>query len=120
MCRIVAFIWRDDSRIDGSLISSQVTNWTFSDRTRAVEVAVNVAGGVDPQRVIELLKSTATSYPGVAKEPPPQVYVTNFSAGAVTFQLRAWTDRHEDRAQLRSDLSLALNEALVREKIAIL
>jgi small-conductance mechanosensitive channel len=105
---------------NGSLISSQVTNWTFSDRTRAVEVTINVVGGVDPQRVIELLKSTATSHPGVAKEPPPQVYVTNFSAGAVTFQLRAWTDRHEDWTQLRSDLSLALNEALVREKIAIL
>ena len=104
---------------NGSLISSQVTNWTFSDRQRAVEVSVNVIGGADPQRVVELLKSTAAAHPGVAKEPAPQVYVTNFSAGAVTFQLRAWTDRHEDWAQLRSDLSLAVNEALAREKIAI-
>jgi potassium-dependent mechanosensitive channel len=104
---------------NGSLISSQVTNWTFSDRTRAVEVSVNVAGGVDPQRVIELLKSTATSHPGVVKEPPPQVYVINFSAGAVTFQLRAWTDRHEDWAQLRSDLSVAVKDALAREEISI-
>ena len=45
--------------------------------------------------------------------------LTNFSAGAVTFQLRAWTDRNEDWAQLRSDLSVAVNEALAREKIAI-
>ena len=104
---------------NGSLISSQVTNWTFSDQKRAVEVSVNVIGGADPQRVVELLKSTAAAHPGVAKEPAPQVYVTNFSAGAVTFQLRAWTDRHEDWAQLRSDLSLAVNEALAREKIAI-
>ena len=104
---------------NGSLISSQVTNWTFSDRQRAVEVSVNVAGGADPQRVVELLKSTAAAHPGVTKEPSPQVYVTNFSAGAVTFQLRAWTDRHEDWAQLRSDLSVAVNEALAREKIAI-
>ena len=104
---------------NGSLISSQVTNWTFSDRQRAVEVSVNVAGGADPQRVVELLKSTAAAHPGVAKEPSPQVYVANFSAGAVTFQLRAWTDRHEDWAQLRSDLSVAVNDALVREKIAI-
>jgi small-conductance mechanosensitive channel len=104
---------------NGSLISSQVTNWTFSDRSRAVEISVNVAGGADPQRVVELLKSTAAGYPGVGKQPSPQVYVTNFSAGAVTFQLRAWTDRHEDWAQLRSDLSLAVNEALAREKIAI-
>ncbi len=104
---------------NGSFISSQVTNWTLSDRQRAVEVSVNVVGGVDPQRVVGLLKSTAAAYPGVAKQPPPQVYVVNFSAGAVTFQLRAWTDRHEDWAQLRSDLSVAVNEALAREKIAI-
>ena len=104
---------------NGSLISSQVTNWTFSDRQRAVEVSVNVAGGADSQRVVELLKSTAAAHPGVTKEPSPQVYVTNFSAGAVTFQLRAWTNRHEDWAQLRSDLSVAVNEALAREKIAI-
>jgi potassium-dependent mechanosensitive channel len=104
---------------NGSLISSQVTNWTFSDRKRTVEVSVNVTGGADPQRVVELLKSTAAAQPGVAKEPTPQVYVTNFSASAVTFQLRAWTDRHEDWAQLRSDLSVAVNNALAREKIAI-
>ncbi len=42
---------------NGSLISSQVTNWTFSDRQRAVEVSVNVVGGTDPQRVVELLKT---------------------------------------------------------------
>jgi small-conductance mechanosensitive channel len=104
---------------NGSLISSQVTNWTFSDRRRAVEVSLNVAGGADPQRVIELLKSTAATHPGVTKAPSPQVYVVNFSAGAVAFQLRAWTDRHEDWAQLRSDLSVALNEALARENIPI-
>jgi small-conductance mechanosensitive channel len=104
---------------NGSLISSQVTNWTLSDRKRAVEVSVNVAGGADPPRVVELLKSTAASYPGVAKEPAPQVYVTNFSAGAVTFQLRAWIDRYEDWAQLRSDLSVAVKNALAREEIAI-
>jgi small-conductance mechanosensitive channel len=104
---------------NGSLISSQVTNWTFSDRQRAVEVSVNVAGGADSQRVVELLKNTAAAHPGVAKAPLPQVYVVNFSAGAVTFQLRAWTDRHEDWAQLRSDLSVAVNNALAREKIAI-
>jgi small-conductance mechanosensitive channel len=104
---------------NGSFISGQVTNWTFSDRKRAVEVSVNVVGGTDAQRVVELLKSTAAAQPGVGKEPSPQVYVTNFSAGAVTFQLRAWTDRQEDWAPLRSDLSLALNDALVRDKIAI-
>jgi len=104
---------------NGSFISGQVTNWTFSDRQRAVEVSVNVAGDTDPRRVTELLKRTAAAHPDVAREPSPQVYVTSFTAGAVTYQLRAWTDRQEDWAQLRSDLSLAVKDALARETIAI-
>jgi small-conductance mechanosensitive channel len=104
---------------NGSLISSQVTNWTFSDQQRAVEVSVNVIGGVDTQRVVELLKSVATAHPDVAKQPLPQVYIVNFTAGAVTFQLRVWTERSREWAQVRSDLAVAVNEALAREKIAI-
>ena len=104
---------------NGSLISSQVTNWTFSDQQRAIEVSVNVVSGVDTQRVVELLKSVAASNPDVVKEPAPQVYMINFAAGGETFQLRVWTDRSREWAQLRSDLAVAINSALAREKIAI-
>ncbi len=104
---------------NGSLISNQVTNWTLSDRRRAVDVSVSVVAGADLQRVAELLKSTAAVRPDVAKEPAPQVHVVNLTASAVTFQLRVWTERHEAWAQLRSDLSVAINDALAREKIAI-
>ena len=65
---------------NGTLISSKVTNWTFSDRYRAVEVPVSVARGVAPQRVVELLKSVAANHPSVAKEPAPQAYVVNFAS----------------------------------------
>lgn len=104
---------------NGALISNQVTNWTFSDRARAIEVSVNVLPGADSQRVVEVLRTTATSEPGIANEPAPQVYVVNFSAGAVTFQLRAWTDRYKDWARVRSDLAVAVNSALAEERIAI-
>jgi potassium-dependent mechanosensitive channel len=104
---------------NGSLISNQVTNWTFSDRARAVDVPVNILPGTDSQRVVELLKSVAANQPGIAKEPVPQVYVVTFTAGAITYQLRAWTDRYQDWAQVKSDLAVAINEALIREKIGI-
>jgi potassium-dependent mechanosensitive channel len=81
---------------NGLLISSQVTNWTFSDRRRAVEVSVSVTGGAELQRVTELLKNAAADQPGLAKEPSPQVYVVSFTAGAFALQLRAWTDRYQD------------------------
>jgi potassium-dependent mechanosensitive channel len=104
---------------NGTLISSQVINWTFSDQRRAVEVPVTVVRGTAPQRVVELLKGVAATHPGVAKEPAPQAYPVNFASGAVTFQLRAWTNRYEDWVQVRSDLSLAIDDALTRENIRI-
>ena len=94
---------------NGTIIANKVTNWTYSDRYRAVEVPVSVARGVDPQRVVELLKSVAANHPSIAKEPAPQAYIVNFAPGAVSFQLRAWTDRYEDWVQVRSDLSLAVD-----------
>jgi small-conductance mechanosensitive channel len=59
------------------------------------------------------------SHPGVASQPSPETYIVTFTARPVTFQLRAWIDHYEDSAQLRSDLSIALKNALGREKIAI-
>jgi potassium-dependent mechanosensitive channel len=104
---------------NGTIISNKVTNWTFSDRYRAVEVPVSVVRGVAPQRVVELLKSVAANYPSVAKEPAPHAYIVSFAPGSVSFQLRAWTDRYEDWVQVRSDLSFAVDEALTRENITI-
>jgi small-conductance mechanosensitive channel len=104
---------------NGTIISNKVTNWTLSDRYRAVEVPITVARGVAPQRVIEVLKRVAANHPGVTKEPLPQAYVVGFASAAVSFQLRVWTDRYEDWVQVRSDLSVAVDEALTREKITI-
>jgi small-conductance mechanosensitive channel len=104
---------------NGTIIANKVTNWTFSDRYRTVEVLVSVARGVAPQRVVEVLKSVAANHPGLAKEPAPQAYVVGFAPAAVSFQLRAWTDRYEDWVQVRSDLSVAVDDALTRENIAV-
>ena len=102
---------------NGLLISGQVTNWTLSDRGRAVEVSVSVAASADLHHVADLLKRIATDHPDVAKEPPPQVHVVSITATAAAFQVRVWTERNEAWAQVRSDLSVAINETLAREKI---
>ena len=104
---------------NGTIIANKVTNWTLSDRYRAVDVHITVARGAAPQRVIELLKRVAAEHPGVTKEPPPQAYVVNFAPGSVSFQLRAWSDRYEDWVQVRSDLSVAVDDALARENISV-
>ena len=104
---------------NGSIIANKVTNWTLSDRYRAIEVPVTVARGTAPQQVIEVLKRVAINQPGITKEPAPQAYVASFGPAAVSFHLRAWTDRYEDWVQVRSNLAVAVDEALNRENIAI-
>ena len=104
---------------NGTIISNNVTNWSLSDWYRAIEVSVTVARGAVPQHVIEVLKRVAANHPGVTKEPPPQAHVVNFASAAVSFNLRAWTERYEDWVQVRSDLAVAIDEALTRENIRV-
>jgi potassium-dependent mechanosensitive channel len=89
---------------NGTIISNKVTNWTLSDWYRAIEVPG---------------KRVAANHPGVTKEPAPEAYVVNFASATVSFNLRAWTERYEGWVQLRSDLSVAVDEALIRENITV-
>ena len=104
---------------NGNLISNRVTNWTFSDSQRLIEVPVPVAQAADPDHVIELLKGVAAAHPLVIKDPPPQALVVNLGPGALSFELRAWTDRAEDWMQIRSELAVAIKSVLAKENISI-
>jgi potassium-dependent mechanosensitive channel len=104
---------------NGNLISNRVTNWTFSDSQRLIEVPVAVAQAADPDHVMELLKRVAAANPLVTPNPPPEALVVNLGPGALSFQLRAWTDRAEDWMQIRSELAVAIKSVLAQENISI-
>jgi potassium-dependent mechanosensitive channel len=104
---------------NGSLISETVTNWTFSDRLRRIDLPVPVAPPADAQRVMDLLKGAALTQSRVLKEPPPQVLLGSFAGDAMNFELRVWTDQSEDWSQIRSDLALAVRAALTEHNIAV-
>ena len=101
---------------NGNLISNQVTNWTYSDQRGAVEVSLSVAHGPDRRRVIALLKAAAA---GALERAEPEVYVTAVTAASTSFTVRAWTTYTGDNLRARSDLSLALTEALDREQLPL-
>jgi potassium efflux system protein len=104
---------------NASLVSDQVTNWTLSDRMRRVDVEVGVAYGTDPQRVVALLTEVARRTPGVLPEPAPVVLFLGFGDSALNFQLRAWTAHFEEWIKTRSELGLAVHDALEKAGITI-
>jgi len=104
---------------NGSLISSKVTNWTFSARQRSIEMPISVDPAADPQKVIALLEAVAKTDPHIAKTPPPRALVVKMGAASLDLELHASTDRIEDWNQVRSDLAVTLSAALRKENIGI-
>jgi small-conductance mechanosensitive channel len=104
---------------NGRLISDRVINWTLSNRQRGVELSITFEAGPDPQKIIALLVATAKSLPMVAAYPSPQAFFTDFAGGGLKFEVRAWTNRFEDWAQVRSELAVAINAMVVKEELKL-
>lgn len=102
---------------NAKLISDRVTNWTFSNRQRAIEISVNVAYSSDPALVVEILKRAAIEDPRVVREPSPQALFTKFDGDFVTYQLRVFTDRFSEWMQLRSDLGIKIQSLMIERGI---
>ena len=104
---------------NGTLISSQVTNWTFSDRLRAISAQIQIPRHVDQRAAGELLKQSANETLGVVKNPAPQAFITTLGSKTLTLELRAWTDQYEDWMKIQSDLWAAINRKLENQNIEL-
>jgi small-conductance mechanosensitive channel len=94
------------------LVSDQVTNWTFSDQTRRIELPVGVNYSAPPQKVIEVIESAASGHPRILNDPPPQALFLGFGNSSIDFELRAWTSSFLDWNKVRSDLAVAVYDAV--------
>ncbi len=103
---------------NSNLISNQVTNWTLSSHRRRADIPVAVAHGTDPEAVLALLVSVASSYDGVLSNPGPEAFFLGFGESALNFELRFWAS-HERWFRLRSDVTIGICRALRDAKIEI-
>lgn len=103
---------------NADLIAQRLTNWTFSDSRRRIEVPVGVAYGTEPSRVLALLEATAAADDSVLETPRPQAFFQGFGESSLNFVLRAWT-YYDDSVSARSRLVQAVYDTLAAEGIAI-
>jgi len=96
---------------NGNLISSQVINWTLSDRQRRLDVHVGVEYGNDPEEVVRVLVAAAANVPSLMEHPEPTVLFLGFGDYSLDFQLRVWTAETSFLKQ-KSELTIAVNRAL--------
>jgi small-conductance mechanosensitive channel len=104
---------------NANLVSKEVINWTLSDPRRRITVPVGVAYGTDPERVIDLLVRAARENSDILENPAPTTLFLGFGESSLDFSLRAWTAQSTNYRRVQSELTLAVNAALVEAGIEI-
>jgi potassium-dependent mechanosensitive channel len=77
-----------------------------------IELPVGVNYATSPKKAIDVLEATARAHPEVLREPAPQVVFVGFGDSSINFELRAWTDEFANAIRIRTDLALAVYEAI--------
>ncbi|MEO8351558.1 MAG: mechanosensitive ion channel domain-containing protein [Chthoniobacteraceae bacterium] len=104
---------------NGSLLSEKVINWTLSDHERRIDIDVGVAYGTYLKQALALLITVGKQHKLVIETPPPTALFLTFGDSSLNLQLRVWTIHTERWMAIRSDLSVAIDEALKAAGIEI-
>jgi small-conductance mechanosensitive channel len=105
---------------NADFISSQVINWSHSDREVRLHVPVGVSYSSDPEKVREILLEVASEHKGVLKSPAPDVIFVEFGDSSLNFDLRVWTSDYITKPKiLRSDMNFAIRKKLKERGIEI-
>lgn len=97
---------------NSNLVSTEVTNWTLSDRSRRIEILVGVDYESEPRRVLEVLRGALTDHPGLSAHPEPVVLFQDFGPSSLDFSVRAWTPDVDERLQVESETRVRIFSAL--------
>lgn len=93
---------------NSQFITATVTNWTLSDPLRRIDLPVQVNCTVAPEKVIDLLVSTARANPRILREPSPECFFVGYGDKSVSFELRAWTSHFNSWQAIRGELLTAV------------
>ena len=63
--------------------------------------------------MIEVVEAAAGAHPRVLKNPPPKALFVGFGDSSINFELRVWTDQFADWFKLRSEVAVAVHDAVL-------
>jgi len=103
-----------------NIITSEVINWSYSDRAIRLKLPVQVSYRDDPRKALELMTKAAAAHPRVEHGPMPVGRVISFGESGIDLELRFWIRDPEDGVNnVRSDLYLAIWDAFKEAGITI-
>ncbi|MBX2815878.1 MAG: mechanosensitive ion channel [Saprospiraceae bacterium] len=104
---------------NSKLISSNVVNWTHSQKQARFSVKVGVSYDSDPKVVERILVKSAGSHPLILRHPNPFVRFTDFGDSALIFELFFWSDAIMNVDDVKSDLRFEISGAFQNAQISV-
>lgn len=105
---------------NSEFISSQVINWSHSDRNVRFRIPVGVSYNEDPEKIRSILLDVAEKHPGVLKKPETIVLFDEYGESSLNFYLVVWTTDYINRPRiLKSELYYEIFRRFKKEGVEI-
>lgn len=102
---------------NGTLLSSNVVNYTLADQQRRIEIEVQIPAGYDADKVMAMLTEQARTVENVLADPPPECLFVKFTDKQLVLQVRAWVATTDRWRSVHSSLNLAIYGTLLKKGI---
>lgn len=103
-----------------TLITNQVTNWSYSSSLLRLDIKFGVGYGCDPREVRRLAVEAALGTKRVVAAPAPVCHITEFGDNAVNMLLRFWIEDPANGVKnVTGDVYLALWDAFTAHGIEL-
>jgi small-conductance mechanosensitive channel len=103
-----------------TLITTEVINWSYSDRNVRLKIPVSISYDNDPEQAMALMLEAAGANSRVLTDPAPATRLMAFGENGIELELRVWIqDPEAGLAIVRSDVNLAIWRAFKAAGIVI-
>ncbi len=92
-----------------NLITTDVINWSYTDRNVRLKIPVSISYGDDPEQAMAILLAAAQGTNRVLKDPSPVCRLMEFGDNGILLEARVWiSDPENGVSNVRSDVNLSI------------
>lgn len=103
-----------------NLITSEVVNWSYSDRYVRLKIPVQISYGDDPEQAMQIMEESARRCTRVLSQPEPVARLMEFGDNGISLEARVWiSDPQNGVANVLSEVNLEIWRRFKRAGITI-
>lgn len=103
-----------------NLITSEVINWSYSDRAIRTRIPVQISYDDDPEVAMNLLLEATKDKPRILTKPEPAARLIGFGDNGIDLELRIWiNDPEEGVANVVSEINLSIWKSFQKHNVSI-